>query len=155
MFIYMITNMICQLQDRGSHQEPAYHDHQVGSEVAFPTWPPHQGYGPKGILNKQNLEQGVSSRADLPTIHTFLVNGIMALWLPSQHNGLRFDKILFIHIQDHGSTGEINNSAKVMNTCRQQSSVNGIEVIMATPIGMILIPLCLLYPINNSYFMSQ
>jgi len=34
--------------------------------------------------------------------------------------------------------GEINNSAKVMNTYRQQSSVNGIEVVIFTPIGMIL-----------------
>jgi hypothetical protein len=39
----------CQMQDRGSHREPAYHDHEDGSEVAFPFWPPHQGYGPKGV----------------------------------------------------------------------------------------------------------
>jgi len=32
-------------------------------------------------------------------------------------------------MQDHGSMGEINNFAKVMDTCWQQSSVNGIEVI--------------------------
>ena len=82
------------MQDRGSHQEPAYHDHEDGSEVAFPLWPPHQGYGPKGTLNKQTFEQGVSLRADLSTFRTFLVNGIMATWLPSQHNGLHFDKIL-------------------------------------------------------------
>jgi len=31
--------------------------------------------------------------------------------------------------------GEINNSAKVMDTCRQQSTVNGIEVTSFTPIG--------------------
>ena len=31
--------------------------------------------------------------------------------------------------------GEINNSAKVMDTCQQQSTVNGIEVTLFTPIG--------------------
>ena len=34
--------------------------------------------------------------------------------------------------------GEINNFAEVMNTCCQQSSVNGIEVLIFTPTGMIL-----------------
>ena len=53
--------MGCQMQDRGSHQEPAYHDHGEESEVAFPLWPPHQGYGPKGTSNKEPLEQEVSS----------------------------------------------------------------------------------------------
>ena len=38
--------MILQMEDRGSHQEPAYRDHKEGSEVAFPSWPPNQGYGP-------------------------------------------------------------------------------------------------------------
>jgi len=73
--------------------------------VAFPSWPPHQGYGPKGSLNKQTLEQGVSLRAGLPTFRAFLVNGIMVIWLPSQHDGLHFDKeLLFkIYTKDHGS----------------------------------------------------
>ena len=44
------------MQDRGSHQEPTYHDHEEESEVAFPLWPPHQGYGPKGVSNKELLE---------------------------------------------------------------------------------------------------
>ena len=79
------------MQDRGSHQEPAYHDHEEESEVAFPLWPPHQGYGPKGISNKEPLEQEVSSRAGLPTFHSFLMNDIIANWSPSQHNGLHFD----------------------------------------------------------------
>ena len=34
--------------------------------------------------------------------------------------------------------GEINNFAEVMNTCWQQSSVNGIGVLIFTPTGMIL-----------------
>ena len=34
------------MEDRGSHQEPAYHVHKEASEVAFPSWPPNQGYGP-------------------------------------------------------------------------------------------------------------
>ena len=107
------------MQDRGSHQEPAYHDHEDKSEVAFPLWPPHQGYGPKDISNKQTLEQGVASRAGLPTLRSPLMNGIMANWLPSQHNGLHFDiTFLNMHIKDHGFGGEINNSAKVMDTCR-------------------------------------
>ena len=38
-----------KLQDRESHYELAYHDHQDGSEVAFPLGPPHPGSGPKGI----------------------------------------------------------------------------------------------------------
>ena len=48
--MYMITNnsMIWQMEDRGSHQEPAYHDHKEASEVAFPSWPPHQGHDPMG-----------------------------------------------------------------------------------------------------------
>ena len=46
------------MQDRGSHQEPAYHDHEEESEVAFPLWPPHQGYGLKGISNKRTLGTG-------------------------------------------------------------------------------------------------
>ena len=46
----MITNMICQMKDRGSHQEPAYHDHKEANEVAYPLWPPHQGDDPRGIL---------------------------------------------------------------------------------------------------------
>lgn len=71
------------MRDRGSHQEPAYHDHEDGSEVAFPLWSPHQGYGPKGIANKQTLEQEVSLRVGLPTLRPLLVNGIMANWLPS------------------------------------------------------------------------
>jgi len=33
--------MGCQMQDRGSHREPAYHDHEEESKVAFPLWPPH------------------------------------------------------------------------------------------------------------------
>ena len=137
------------MQDRGSHQEPTYHDHEDGSEVAFPLWPPHQGYGPKGISDKQTLEQEVSSRAGLPTFRYLFVNGIMANWLPSQHNGLHFDiTLLNIHIKDHGSRAEINNSAKVMDTCRQQSTVNGIEVTLVTPIGKILILFCFLYPRN-------
>ena len=37
--------MILQMEDRGSHQEPAYRDHREGSEVAFPLWPPNQGNG--------------------------------------------------------------------------------------------------------------
>ena len=88
----------CQMQDRGSHQEPAYHDHEDGSEVAFPLWPPHQGYGPKGISNKRTLEQEVSSRAGLPTFRSFLVNGIMVNWSPSQHNGLHSDIITVLSI---------------------------------------------------------
>jgi len=52
MIIYMITNMICQMKDRGSHQEPTYHDHKEESEVAFPLWPPHQGYDPRGTSEK-------------------------------------------------------------------------------------------------------
>ena len=135
------------MQDRGSHQEPAYHDHKDGSKVAFPLWPPHQGYGPKGIANKQTLEQEVSSRAGLPTLRPLLLNGIMANWLPSQHNGLHFDiTFLNMHIKDHGSGGETNNSAKVMDTCRQNSTINGIEVTLITPIGRILILFCFLYP---------
>ena len=82
----------------GSHQEPAYHDHEDGSEVAFPFWPPHQGYGPKGISNKQTLEQEVSSRAGLPMFRSFLVNGIMVNWSPSQHNGLHSDIITVLSI---------------------------------------------------------
>ena len=70
--------MGCQMKDRGSHQEPTYHDHKEESEVAFPLWPPHQGYGPKVISNKEPLEQEVSSRDSLPTFRSFLVNGIMA-----------------------------------------------------------------------------
>jgi len=46
----------CQMQDRGSHQEPAYDDHKEESEVAFPLWPPHQGYGPR--KNKRILGTG-------------------------------------------------------------------------------------------------
>ena len=44
--------MGCQMQDRGAHQEPTYHDHKEESEVAFPLWPPHQGYGPRGTSKK-------------------------------------------------------------------------------------------------------
>ena len=136
------------MQDRGSHQEPSYHDHQVGSEVAFPTWRPHQGYGPKGTLNKQTLEQGVSSRAGLPTIRTSLVNSIMVIWLPSQHDGLHFDKNCSSKThKEPWFQGEINNSAKVMNTCRQQSSISGIGVVIYTPIWMILNTS--FYPCNN------
>ena len=40
---------IVKWQDRESHYELAYHDHQDGSEVAFPLGPPHLGNGPKGI----------------------------------------------------------------------------------------------------------
>ena len=69
----------------------------------------------------------------------------MANWLPSQHNGLHFDiTFLNMHIKDHGSRGEINNSAKVMDTCRQQSTVNGIEVTLVSLMGKILILLFLI-----------
>ena len=110
--------------------EAKWHSHQ---------WPPHQGNGPTGSLHKQTLEQGVSLRASLPTFRASLVNGIMVIWLPSQHDGLHFDKNCSSKIHK-GSwfRGEINNSAKVMNTCRQQSSVNGIGVIIFTPIRIIL-----------------
>jgi len=37
------------MKDRGSHQEPTYHDHE---EVAFPLWTPHQGYDPRGTYRK-------------------------------------------------------------------------------------------------------
>lgn len=75
----MITNMICQMKDRGSHQDPSYHDHREASEVAFPLWPPHQGDDPRGISEKikKSLEKEVSSRASMPTFHSFLVNGIV------------------------------------------------------------------------------
>ena len=67
------------MKDRGSHWEPTYHDHKEESEVEFPLWPPHQGYDPRGISEKikESFEQEVSSRANLPTFHSFLVNGIM------------------------------------------------------------------------------
>ena len=48
----MITNMICQMKDRGSHQESTYHDHKEESEMAFPLWPPHQGYDPRDTPEK-------------------------------------------------------------------------------------------------------
>lgn len=38
-----------KLQDRESHYELAYHDHQDGSEATFPLGPPHPGNGPRGI----------------------------------------------------------------------------------------------------------
>ena len=79
------------MQDRGSHQEPAYHDHEEESEVAFPLWPPHQGYGPKGISNKEPFEHEVSSQASLPTFRSFPMNRIMANWSSIQHNDLHFD----------------------------------------------------------------
>ena len=47
--------------------------------------------------------------------------------------------------------GEINNFAKVMNTCWQQSSVNGIGVVIFTPTGMIFKSVCLLFPLHVSY----
>ena len=42
-----MSNVKCRIG--GLIEEPAYHDHEEGSEVAFPFWPPHQGYGPKGV----------------------------------------------------------------------------------------------------------
>ncbi len=51
--------------------------------------------------------------------------------------------------------GETNNSAKVMDTCRQQSSVNGIEVTLFTPIGKLLAPYCFLCLSNQLYIISQ
>jgi len=48
--------------------------------------------------------------------------------------------------------GEINNSAKVMDTCRQQSTVNGIEVTLFTPIGKLLAPFCFLCLSNQLYY---
>ena len=132
----------------GFIKEPAYYDHKIGSEVAFPSWPPHQGYGPTGSLHKQTLEQGVSLQASLPTFRASLVNGIMVIWSPSQHDGLHFDKNCSSKIhKGPWFQGEINNSAKVMNTCRQQSSVNGIGVVIYTPIWMILNTS--FYPCNN------
>ena len=47
--------------------------------------------------------------------------------------------------------GEINNSAKVMDTCQQQSTVNGTEVTLFTPIGELLTPFYFLYLSNKSH----
>lgn len=76
----MITNnsMICHMEDRGSHQEPSYHNHK--EEVK---WHSHYGHYTKDMIqwthqkNKKSLEQEVSSRAGLPIFHLFLVNGIV------------------------------------------------------------------------------
>ena len=43
------------MEDRGSHQEPAYRDHRKDSEVAFPLWPPNQGDGPIEKLKNQEV----------------------------------------------------------------------------------------------------
>ncbi len=116
--------------------------------MAFPSWPPHQGYGPTGSLYKQTLEQGVSSRASLPTFRASLVNGVMVIWLPSQHDGLHVDKNCSSKLHKGlWFRGEINNSATVINTGRQQSSVNGIGVITYTPIWILLN--ISFYPRNN------
>jgi len=132
----------------GFIKEPAYYDHKIGSEVAFPSWPPHQGYGPTGSLYKQTLEQGVSSRASLPTFRASLVNGVMVIWLPSQHDGLHVDKNCSSKLHKGlWFRGEINNSATVINTGRQQSSVNGIGVKTYTPIWILLN--ISFYPRNN------
>ena len=116
--------------------------------MAFPSWPPHQGYGPIGSLYKQTLEQGVSSRASLPTFRASLVNGVMVIWLPRQHDGLHVDKNCYSKLQKGlWFWGEINNSATVISTGRQQSSVNGIGVITYTPIWILLN--ISFYPRNN------
>ena len=116
--------------------------------MAFPSWPPHQGYGPTGSLYKQTLEQGVSSRASLPTFRASLVNGVMVISLPSQHDGLHVDKNCSSKLHKRlWFRGEINNSATVINTGRQQSSVNGIRVKTYTPIWILLN--LSFYPRNN------
>ena len=103
----------------GFIKEPSYYDHNIGSEVAFPSWPPHQGYGPTGSLYKQTLEQGVSSRASLPTFRASLVNGVMVIWLRSHHDGLHVDKNCSSKLHKGlWFRGEINNSATVINTGR-------------------------------------
>ena len=80
------------MEDRGCHQEPAYHVHKEASEVAFPSWPPNQGNGPieNNKKTKKSFEKEVSSRAGLPTFHIFPVNDIVvylitkrAQWPPS------------------------------------------------------------------------
>ena len=75
----------------------------------------------------------------------------MALW-PSGHQASIMACILTKHSSEYTqrimvSEGEINNSAKVMNTCRQQSSVNGIGVVIYTPIW--IISNTSFYPCNN------
>ena len=90
----MTTNntIIWQMEDRGSHQEPAYHDHKEAVK-----WHSHYGHHTRDMIQwtikkkiKKSLEQEVSSRAGLPTFHSFLVNGIVihlvpkpARWPPS------------------------------------------------------------------------
>lgn len=43
----MITNMIFQMKDRGSHQEPAYHDHK--EEVK---WHYHYGHHTRDMIQE-------------------------------------------------------------------------------------------------------
>ena len=61
--------MVFQMKDRGSHQEPAYHDHKEESEVAFPLWPPNQGYDPRGTSRK------IKSRWNMMSHHESLLPG--------------------------------------------------------------------------------
>jgi len=122
-------------------------------------WHSHSGHHTRDMVqkvyqNKQTLEQEVSLRAGLPTFRSFLVNGIMVNWSPSQHNGLHSDIITVLSIHT-GSwfRGWKNNSAKVMDTCWQQSNVNGIEVTLLTPIGKILTLFCFfILGINHMLF---
>ena len=81
----MITNnsMICQMEDRGSHQEPAYHDHKGAVK-----WHSHYGHQTREMVQqtieniKKSLEQEVSSRAGLIT---FATSQWMAVWLSGYH----------------------------------------------------------------------
>lgn len=74
----MIANMICQMKDGGLIKSRS--TMIIRKKVK---WHSHYGHHTRDMIqeahqkNKESLEQEVSSRADLPTFHSFLVNDIM------------------------------------------------------------------------------